>query len=141
MVVTDKAIKSLILAAVTLLSSFAPLAGAHPVRRVTARSICPFEENYYVWTPNRPWRVWGKVKPGHRGEKVVLQRSKQGTNWTTWKANRIQRYGRYSFKGIAPKKGAKWHVLLRVVFKRQGQHRRKVSSILYIDENPATRCG
>ena len=41
--------------------------------------------------------------------------------------NRIQRYGRYSFRGTAPKKGAKWHVLLQVLFKRQGQHRRKVS--------------
>jgi len=137
--VTAKAIKSLLLV-VALLSSFVPQAGAHPVRGVTARSICHNEENYYVWTPNRPWRVWGKVKPGHRREKVFLQRSKQGRNWTTWKATRIQRYGRYSFSGTAPKKGAKWHVLLRVLFKRQGQHRRKVSLVLYIDENRATRC-
>ena len=137
---THKAIKSLILA-VTLLSSFVPQAGAHPVTRVTARSICHYEENYYVWTPNHPWRVWGKVKPGHRGERVALQRSKQGRIWTTWKVNRIQRYGRYSFKGTAPKKGAKWHVLLRVVFKRQSQHRPKASRVLYIDENPATGCG
>ena len=50
--------------------------------------------------------------------------------------NRIQRYSRYSFKGTALKKGAKWHVLLRVVFKRQSQHRPKASRVLYIDENP-----
>jgi hypothetical protein len=125
---------------VVLVSLFVPGVEAHPVRRVTARSICHYEENYYVWRPNRPWRVWGKVKPGHRGQRVVLQRSKRGTSWTKWKANQIQRYGRYSFKGTAPKKGAKWHVLLRVVFKRQDQHERKVSRVLYIDENPATRC-
>ena len=127
--------------AVALLSLIVPQAGAHPVRRVSARSICHYEENYYVWTPNQPWRVWGKVKPGHRGQKIVLQWSKQGRVWTKWKANRIQRYGRYSFSGTAPKKGAKWYVLLRVVFKPQGQHKQKTSRVLYIDENPATRCG
>ena len=126
---------------VAVLSLFVPSVGAHPVRRVTARSICHYEENYYVWTPNRPWRVWGKVKPGHSGRRVVLQRSKQGDYWTKWKANRIQRYGRYSFKGTAPKKGSKWYVLLRVLFKRQGKHGRRVSRVLYIDQNPATRCG
>jgi len=129
------------IAIVALITLFLPQAGAHPVARVTARSICHYEENYYVWTPNRPWRVWGKVKPGHRGQRVVLQRSKKGTSWTKWKANRIQPYGRYSFKGTVPKKGSKWHVLLRVLFRRQGQHGRRVSRVLYIDQNPATRCG
>ncbi len=94
-----------VIVTMTLLSLIVPQAGAHPVNWVTARSICHYEENYYVWTPNRPWRVWGKVKPSHRGEKVVLQRSKQGRNWINWKTNRIQRYGRYSFSGTAPKKG------------------------------------
>jgi len=28
-----------------------------------------------------------------------------------------------------------------VLFKRQGQHGRRVSRVLYIDENPAIRCG
>jgi hypothetical protein len=93
----------------------------------TLGSICHCGENYSVWTPDRPLSVWGKVKPGHSGEQVVLQRSKQGTNWTTWKTNLIRRYGRYSFKGTAPEKGAKWHVLLRVEFNRQGQHLAKAA--------------
>ena len=74
---TDKKIKSLILA-VTLLSSFVPQAGAHPVKRITARSIYHFEENYYVWTPNRPWRVWGKVSRSTVARRLSFREASKG---------------------------------------------------------------
>lgn len=110
-------------------------AAAHRARHVTARSICPFEENYYVWSPQKPWRVWGRVQPGHHDKRVVLQRSKSGGNWRKWKATRTRSRGRYEFRGTAPDNGSKWYVLLRVVFKAQDGHRRKVSGELYVDEN------
>lgn len=113
---------------------------AHPVRKLTARSICHYEENYYVWSPHKPWRVWGHVQPGHRDKRVVLQRTKAGGDWRKWKATRTDGQGRYEFRGTAPDKGSRWYVLLRVVFKAQDGHRRKVSGELYVDQNRFIRC-
>lgn len=115
-------------------------AAAHPIREVTARSICNYEENYFVWSPTKPWRVWGRLKPGHYNKRVVLQRAKSGRNWRKWKTTRTGGRGQYDFRGTAPDKGSRWYVLLRVVFKAQDGHRRRTSGELYVDQNRSIRC-
>lgn len=59
---------------------------AHPITKVASRSICRYEERYYVWTPGRPWKVVGRIAPEHAGVKVVLQRSKYGRTWREWRS-------------------------------------------------------
>lgn len=65
-----------------LVIALSPAASAHSVKRVTARSICHYEERYFVWSVGERWRVWGRPKPGHADKKVVLQKSKYGRHWT-----------------------------------------------------------
>jgi len=114
---------------VLLLTSIAPTL-AHRVRSVSARSICHYEENYYVWTPGEPWRVWGKVNPAHRDKRVVLQRTRFGHNWKRWRTTRTRAFGKYGFRGTAHRQGSDWWVNLRVVFPAQDGHRRVVSKPL-----------
>ena len=127
------------LLAISLLAASAPTASAHQVNRVSARSICRYEERYFVWTAGERWRVWGRVKPGHANKKVVLQRSKYGRNWKRWKATRTNASGRYRFTGTAPNRNG-WWINLRVVFRQQNGHQPRVSLSMYIDTNPSTGC-
>ncbi len=115
-------------------------AWAHKVKRVTASSICHYEERYYVWTPGKAWWVGGRLKPAHKAKRVVLQRTKYGHSWKTWKKTRSRENGRYSFRGIAPGKGSRWWVNLRVVMRRQNGHGRVVSKPMYVDTNRYARC-
>jgi hypothetical protein len=131
----------LILLLLGVVVSIAPGASAHRIRRLTAWSICHYEERYFVWTPREPWKVWGRVKPAHNDRRVVLQRSKRGVNWRKWKASRTNENGYYEFNGTARRRARGWWVLLRVVMSAQKNHRRVVSKSMYIDQNPSTRCG
>lgn len=127
------------LLAVSLLAASAPTASAHPVKRVSARSICHYEERYFVWTAGEKWRVWGRLKPGHGNARVVLQKSKYGRNWLRWKTAQTNANGRYRFTGTATNKNG-WWINLRVVFRSQKGHNRRVSLPMYIDTNPSTAC-
>ena len=134
---------SLVMAVLLLvagLAVYAAPASAHKVRKITAGSICRYEERYYVWTPGETWWVKGRLKPGHGDKRIVLQRSKRGRYWRTWKTTRSHTGGRYRFQGIARNRGAGWWVNLRVVMPAQDGHERAVSKSMYIDMNPATRC-
>lgn len=113
---------------------------AHKVDRVTIRSICHYEERYYVWTAGERWRVFGRVKPRHRGDKVVLQKAKRGRNWKHWKDTRTNRRGRYVFRGIAPRRSG-FYTNLRAAYPRQDGHSRETSHSIYVDTNPLTDCG
>jgi hypothetical protein len=128
----------LIVASLSLVATSAVT--AHKVDRVTIRSICHYEERYYVWTAGERWRVLGRVKPRHRGDKVVLQRSKGGRNWKAWKDTRTNSRGRYLFRGIAPRRNG-FYANLRVAYPRQNGHGRKTSHSIYVDTNPLTNCG
>jgi hypothetical protein len=128
------------LTAIALIVETLAPAGAHPIKKVTIKTICHFEENYYVWTANEPWKVWGRVKPIHANKKVVLQRSKYGNKWKTWKVNNTNQEGRYRFKGTAPDKGPGWWVNLRVRYRAQKGHKAKISLSIYVDENPDLSC-
>ena len=128
------------LLAILIATTPTSIALAHKIDRVTIKSICHYEELYYVWTPDEPWKVWGRVKPAHGHKKVVLQKSKRGNKWRKWKVAKTTSDGRYKFKGIAPDKGPSWHVLLRVKFPTQGKHEGKASLRIYVDENPNTQC-
>lgn len=127
------------LVATCLSVAMTPVASAHPVKKVTAKSICHYEERYFVWTAGERWRVWGHLKPGHGNKKVVLQRTKFGHNWRKWKVTRTGPDGRYRFTGTAPTRNG-WWVNLRVVFRAQAGHNRRVSTSMYIDTNPQTGC-
>ena len=122
-----------------LVVALSPAASAHSVKRVTARSICHYEERYYVWTPGEQWKVWGRLKPGHGSKKVVLQRTKFGHTWRKWKGTQTRSDGRYRFRGVAPHRD-NWWINLRVVFPSQSGHTRRVSLSMYIDTNPQTGC-
>lgn len=113
---------------------------AHQVERVISRSICNYEERYYIWTPGEPWRVTGRVEPRHRDMRVILQKSKYGHRWTTWKTARTFRDGTFRFRGIAPDRGAGWWVNLRVVAPAHLGYRKVVGLSMYIDTNPYGRC-
>lgn len=125
-----------------LLASLVPIgsATAHRISAVTSRSICHYEERYFVWTPDKPWKVVGRVRPEHRGMRVVLQRSKYGHQWRKWKATTTDSDGRYRFSGIAPDRGSDWWVNLRVFVPRQGSHNRVIGKSMYIDTNLYARC-
>jgi len=122
-----------------LVIAVGPAASAHPVDRVTARSICHYEERYFVWDAGERWRVWGRLKPGHGNKKVALQKSKYGRNWRKWKGTRTAADGTYRFTGTATRRN-NWWINLRVVFRSQGGHARRVSLSMYIDTNPLTGC-
>lgn len=112
---------------------------SHEVDRVFARSICRYEERYYVWSPREPWRVWGRVEPSHRNLQVVLQKG-QHPNYRKWKVTRTDSSGRYEFQGTAPTYRENWSINLRVFFRGGSQHGRVVSENMYIDMNPYARC-
>jgi hypothetical protein len=114
-------------------------ATSHKVRKISIRSICHYEENYYVWAPGEPWKVFGRVKPSHDGAKVVLDRTKRGTSWRRWKSTRTDGR-RYVFRGTAPHKGQSWYVNLRVRLVKHDGHDGTVSGSIYVDENRHTRC-
>lgn len=140
---TTLSISLLAIAAVAVLvASLLPVgtASAHKVRKITAKSICRYEERYFVWTPGKSWWVKGRLKAPHRDKRVVLQRSKYGRNWRTWESTRTKAHGKYVFRGIAPNRGSRWWVNLRVVMPAQDGHKRAISLPLYVDMNPATRC-
>jgi hypothetical protein len=124
---------------VSLVIAVCPAASAHPVDRVTARSICHYEERYFVWDAGERWRVWGRLKPAHGNKKVVLQKSKYGRNWREWKGTRTAADGTYRFTGTATRRN-NWWINLRVVFRSQGDHSRRVSLSMYIDTNPLSGC-
>lgn len=113
----------LLLAALLTLGSSAI---AHPVDRATIKSICHYEENYYVWTAGETWRVWGHVSPAHANKTVVLQKSKRGVRWDFWKKTTTNEVGRYRFRGTTPSRDG-WWMNLRVVFRAQDGHSRAVS--------------
>ena len=116
-----------------------PAASAHSVKRVTARSICHYEERYFVWDAGETWRVWGRLKPGHRNKRVILQKAKHGNNWRKWKTTRTDSDGSYRFTGTAPTQND-WWINLRVVLPSQRGHARRVSLPMYIDTTPQTGC-
>lgn len=120
---------------------FATSAQAHLVERISIRSICHYEESYYVWTPGEPWVVRGRLRPSHADKRVVLQRSKSGANWYRFQTTRTNSDGGYAFRGTAPRnKGSRWYVNLRVVMPRQMGHERQSSPSIYVDMNPYARC-
>lgn len=125
---------------VTATTQALPTAVAHPVSSISIRSICHYEESYFVWSKGDPWKVYGRLKPSHGNRRVVLQKSKYGRNWRKWKVDRTNSRGRYLFRGNAPWKKS-WWVNLRVVMPAQAGHNRKVSSSIYVDTNPYTTCG
>jgi hypothetical protein len=92
-----------------------------------------------VWRAGERWRVWGRLKPGHGNKRVVLQKSKYGRNWRKWKSTRTGSDGTYRFTGTATRRN-NWWINLRVVFRSQGGHARRVSLPMYIDTNPLTGC-
>lgn len=116
------------------------LAHAHPVDSVSIRSICHYEENYYVWSAGEPWRVWGRLGSTHFDKRVVLERSKRGSEWDAWQRTRTDSEGRYEFSGRARRQDEGWHILLRARVPSQGGHSGATSSVIYIDQNPATAC-
>ncbi|CAN5768291.1 hypothetical protein BH20ACT23_BH20ACT23_28700 [soil metagenome] len=107
---------------------------------ISSYENCHYEERYFVWTPGETWWVKGRLKHSHSNKRLTLQRSKRGHNWRTWKRSRSLNDGRYKFRGVAPRRGARWWVNLRVAMPAQGGHGRTVSRSMYIDTNPATRC-
>lgn len=130
----------LLLAATLLLGLLPSALEAHEISGVRSWSICHYEERYYVWTPNRPWSVSGRVLPTHAGRRVVLQRSKYGRSWDRWKATTTDSEGRFRFTGTAPDRGSSWWVNLRVSVPAQRGHAKAVGRSMYIDTNPYTRC-
>jgi len=131
---------SLLLVVTLMFVGGATLAKAHDITAVRSRSICHYEERYYVWTPGEQWKVLGRLRPTHAGMRVVLQRSKYGENWRTWKRTSTEDDGRFRFAGIAPDRGSDWWVNLRVVAPAQRGHDRAVGQSMYIDANRYARC-